>query len=628
MSSFTRHLREEVERLRTSKGDCEHHRHTSMPLSPLDDKQCLEDDMCEINQKKELEKLKEQLLLSKEEFAETQRRWSQRLEQAENIKKEELTYLRRCGIALKLDIEKQACLINLTPDPILSGTLIYLIPPGHVNIGREDQIDSNTDIALSGPLIKDHHCTIENKAEGLTLVPGNGPCFINGVEVTERHALHHGDRLVIGGNHYFRVNNPDDPHSSVKGSEPADYCFAHEEIRTVQENRLKAELEEAKNRAIIQLEEAEKKLGFQRTKYEMQIQELGKSLQEQIEALAEVQKEKEKLSIKNSALEEKAKSTEKKILNHSILDCSVDISVTPYRSNLLEEVMKVLNESTDDPEFLTPTDSFSLHDIKIMCLEAEERCKEAGINFDFNHQHVVKDHRLMPVIKVHDMDNDVVAVWEPDFFANWLHQLRIYEPGENITTLKEGNGSWEKRDEFAPGDDSSHLLSLSMNEIKRQLDDSFTATDSNDSASALFNQTSLSINNAFLEESEVGSSNCGVFEDVSSNLQQIDQAVYNLKQLFKDTVNKDVEETVNLLSNTVAKLKSFMMISDGENSWEDSSMLNSMIRSEHCVEKTDTNTSPLETRRTDSKNDKQHQVREKKSVRFIFTDSQQRIEDS
>ncbi|XP_049787107.1 kinesin-like protein KIF14 [Schistocerca cancellata] len=623
-----RHLREEVERLRTSRGDCEHQRHMSMPLSPLDDKQCLEDDTCEISQKEELKKLKEQLLLSKEEFAETQRRWSERLEQAENIKKVELTYLRRCGIALKLDIEKQACLINLTPDPVLSGTLIYLIPPGRVNIGREDQIDSNTDIALSGPLIKDSHCTIENKAEGLTLIPGNGPCFINGVEVTEEHSLHHGDRLVIGGNHYFRVNNPEDPDASEKGGEPADYCFAHEEIRTVQENRLKTELEEAKKRALIQLEEAEKKLSSQRSTYEMQIQELGKSLQEHIEALAEVQKEKDNLSIKNCVLEEKAKSVERNITNHSILDCSVDIPVTPYRSNLVEEVMKVLNESTDDPEFLMPTDSFSLHDIKIMCLEAEERCKETGINFEFYHQHIVKDHRLIPVIKVYDTECDVVAVWEPDFFADWLHQLRVHEPGENIALLKRGNGSWEKSDEFPPEDQSSHLLSLSMSEIKRQLDDTLTGTESNDSASTLFNQTSLSINNTLLEESEAGSSNYDVFEDVSNNLQQIDQAVSNLKQLFRDTVNKDVEENVNVLSNTVAKLKSLLMISDGENFWQDSSMSNTVIKVENQLEKIDTSISPSETWRTERKYDRHHHVRVKKSVRFIFTDSQQQIEDS
>ncbi|XP_049816709.1 chromosome-associated kinesin KIF4A isoform X2 [Schistocerca nitens] len=544
-----RHLREEVERLRTSRGDCEHQRHMSMPLSPLDDKQCLEDDTCEISQKEELKKLKEQLLLSKEEFAETQRRWSERLEQAENIKKVELTYLRRCGIALKLDIEKQACLINLTPDPVLSGTLIYLIPPGRVNIGREDQIDSNTDIALSGPLIKDSHW-------------------------------------------------------------------------------LKTELEEAKKRALIQLEEAEKKLSSQRSTYEMQIQELGKSLQEHIEALAEVQKEKDNLSIKNCVLEEKAKSVERNITNHSILDCSVDIPVMPYRSNLVEEVMKVLNESTDDPEFLMPTDSFSLHDIKIMCLEAEERCKETGINFEFYHQHIVKDHRLMPVIKVYDTECDVVAVWEPDFFADWLHQLRVHEPGENIALLKRGNGSWEKSDEFPPEDQSSHLLSLSMSEIKRQLDDTLTGTDSNDSASTLFNQTSLSINNTLLEESEARNSNYDVFEAVSNNLQQIDQAVFNLKQLFRDTVNKDVEENVNLLSNTVAKLKSLLMISDGENFWQDSSMSNTVIKGENQLEKIDTSISPSETWRTERKYDRHHHVRVKKSVRFIFTDSQQQIEDS
>lgn len=50
--------------------------------------------------------------------------------------------------------------------------------------------------------------------------------------------LKHGDRLVIGGNHYFKVINPYDELCSVKLSTQAiDFEFAYQEILRVQEER-------------------------------------------------------------------------------------------------------------------------------------------------------------------------------------------------------------------------------------------------------------------------------------------------------------------------------------------------------------------------------------------------------
>lgn len=54
--------------------------------------------------------------------------------------------------------------------------------------------------------------------------------------VTGKMILKHGDRLIIGGNHYFKVLNPhDDESSSVK--QVIDFDFAHQEILRVQEQK-------------------------------------------------------------------------------------------------------------------------------------------------------------------------------------------------------------------------------------------------------------------------------------------------------------------------------------------------------------------------------------------------------
>jgi kinesin family protein 13 len=59
-------------------------------------------------------------------------------------------------------------------------------------------------------------------------------CFINGAQVIEKMLLQHGDRIVWGNHHFFRVNCPKSTqtHSSDPQT-PApniDYNFAREEL--------------------------------------------------------------------------------------------------------------------------------------------------------------------------------------------------------------------------------------------------------------------------------------------------------------------------------------------------------------------------------------------------------------
>lgn len=55
--------------------------------------------------------------------------------------------------------------------------------------------------------------------------------------ITGKVILKHGDRLVVGGNHYFKVLNPHDEPSSVKHSQAIDFEFAHQEILRIQEEK-------------------------------------------------------------------------------------------------------------------------------------------------------------------------------------------------------------------------------------------------------------------------------------------------------------------------------------------------------------------------------------------------------
>ena len=121
-------------------------------------------------------------------------------------------------------------LVNLSPDPSLSELLVYYLKPVTL-VGRgggEDTADN--DIQLAGSGIQEHHCVLEVRDSTLVLtpLPGARTC-VNGAEVEEEEVvLHHGDRLLWGSGHFFRVNCPTSPGGS--GGEAFDWSRAQEEV--------------------------------------------------------------------------------------------------------------------------------------------------------------------------------------------------------------------------------------------------------------------------------------------------------------------------------------------------------------------------------------------------------------
>lgn len=55
--------------------------------------------------------------------------------------------------------------------------------------------------------------------------------------VTGKIVLKHGDRLIIGGNHYFKILNPYDESNVKLSTQAIDFEFAHQEILRVQEEK-------------------------------------------------------------------------------------------------------------------------------------------------------------------------------------------------------------------------------------------------------------------------------------------------------------------------------------------------------------------------------------------------------
>uniref|UniRef100_A0A8C7CY00 Kinesin-like protein KIF14 n=1 Tax=Oncorhynchus kisutch TaxID=8019 RepID=A0A8C7CY00_ONCKI len=241
--------------------------------------------------------LKSQLTQQEREMAEAHRAWREKLEQAEKRKREETKELQKAGITFKVD-NRLPNLVNLNEDPQLSEMLLYMIKEGQTKVGQHKSASAH-DIQLSGALIADHHCVISNVNGEVSIIPiENAKTFVNGNLVSETTVLHHGDRVILGGDHYFRFNHPAEVQSGKRvscwtgdGDGHKDFEFAKNELLSGQRAQLEEEIEEARLKAKEEMmhgiqvakEMAQKELSDQKTQYENRIKALERELEEESE---------------------------------------------------------------------------------------------------------------------------------------------------------------------------------------------------------------------------------------------------------------------------------------------------------------------------------------------------------
>ena len=100
-------------------------------------------------------------------------------------------------------------LVNLNEDATLSECLLYYIKEGVTKVGSPDS-NQPQDIQLVGAHIQSEHCHFENSNGVVKLVPRPGAiCFVNGRKVENNITLKTGSRVILGKNHVFRFNHPE-----------------------------------------------------------------------------------------------------------------------------------------------------------------------------------------------------------------------------------------------------------------------------------------------------------------------------------------------------------------------------------------------------------------------------------
>lgn len=157
--------------------------------------------------------LRERLVESEKLIKEMTQTWEEKLRRTEQVHQERQQALEKMGISvqssgIKVQTDKYY-LVNLNADPSMNELLVYYLKEKTL-VGREDASVAQ-DIQLSGIGIQEEHCILEiDREKGeLYLIPLDGAKnFVNGSVITDRTALRHGDRILFGNNHFFKVSCP------------------------------------------------------------------------------------------------------------------------------------------------------------------------------------------------------------------------------------------------------------------------------------------------------------------------------------------------------------------------------------------------------------------------------------
>uniref|UniRef100_A0A7N5JAX1 plus-end-directed kinesin ATPase n=1 Tax=Ailuropoda melanoleuca TaxID=9646 RepID=A0A7N5JAX1_AILME len=246
-----------------------------------------------------IERLKE----SEKIIAELNETWEEKLRKTEAIRMEREALLAEMGVAIREDggtlgvfsPKKTPHLVNLNEDPLMSECLLYYIKDGITRVGQADA-ERRQDIVLSGAHIQEEHCIFRSERNNsgdviVTLEPcERSETYVNGKRVAQPVQLRSGNRIIMGKNHVFRFNHPEQARaerektpSAETPSEPVDWTFAQRELLEKQGIDMKQEMEKRLQEMEIlykkEKEEADLLLEQQRLDYESKLQALQKQVE-------------------------------------------------------------------------------------------------------------------------------------------------------------------------------------------------------------------------------------------------------------------------------------------------------------------------------------------------------------
>ncbi|XP_004756296.1 kinesin-like protein KIF14 [Mustela putorius furo] len=455
--------------------------------------------------RQEITSLRMKLHQQERDIAEMQRAWKEKFEQAERRKLQETKALQKAGITFQMD-NHLPNLVNLNEDPQLSEMLLYMIKEGTTTVGKYKP-NSSHDIQLSGVLIADDHCTIKNFDGIVSIIPvGEAKTYINGKHILESTVLHHGDRVILGGDHYFRFNHPVEVQKGKRPSGrdtlisegPKDFEFAKNELLIAQRSQLEAEIKEAQLRAKEEMMQgiqiakkmAQQELSSQKAAYESKIKTLEAELKEEAQRkkmqeinnqkandkIEELEKAKQQLEqeiyVNKKRLEMETLAAKQALEDHSIRHARILEALETEKQKIAKEVQILQqNQSNRDKTFLIQTNWSSMK-LSMMIQEAN------AISHKFKKCYVFSRHDVSDkgsnsdtYVRVRNLQLGISTFWSLEKFESKLAAMKeLYESNNNNKSddvFCDPEDEWEPDITNAPVSSFSRRRSRSLMKNRR-----------------------------------------------------------------------------------------------------------------------------------------------------------------
>ncbi|XP_077013462.1 kinesin-like protein KIF14 isoform X2 [Tamandua tetradactyla] len=428
----------------------------------------------------EITSLRMKLHQQERDMAEMQRVWKEKFLQAEKRKLQETKELQKAGITFQMD-NHLPNLVNLNEDPQLSEMLLYMLKEGKTTVGKYKP-NSSHDIQLSGVLIADDHCVIKNFDGTVSIIPvGEAKTYVNGTHILEPTVLHHGDRVILGGDHYFRFNHPVEVQKGKKPScrdtlineGPKDFEFAKNELLVAQRSQLEAEIEEARLKAKEEMmqgihiakEMAQQELASQKAAYESKIKALETELKEasqrkKMQALSnqkanykieELENAKQHLEqqvyINKKRLEMETLATKQALEDHSIRHARILEALETEKQKIAKEVQILQQNRSNRDKTFTIQPNWSSMKLSMMIQEANAISNKLRKYYVFG-RHDVLDKGRSPEtsiqVQVRNLQLGISTFWSLEKFESKLAAMK---------ELYESSGSSRGEDVFCDPED-------------------------------------------------------------------------------------------------------------------------------------------------------------------------------
>ncbi|KAL0609096.1 Kinesin-like protein KIF14 [Plecturocebus cupreus] len=427
--------------------------------------------------RQEITSLRMKLHQQERDMAEMQRVWKEKFEQAEKRKLQETKELQKAGITFQMD-NHLPNLVNLNEDPQLSEMLLYMIKEGTTTVGKYKP-NSSHDIQLSGVLIADDHCTIKNFDGTVSIIPvGEAKTYINGKHILELTVLHHGDRVILGGDHYFRFNHPGEVQKGKRPSRrdtlisegPKDFEFAKNELLMAQRSQLEAEIKEAQVKAKEEMmqgiqiakEMAQQELSSQKAAYESKIKALEAELREESQRkkmqeinnqkanhkIEELEKAKHHLEqeiyVNKMRLEMETLATKQALEDHSIRHARILEALETEKQKIAKEVQILQQNRSNRDKTFTMQTTWNSMKLSMMIQKANAISSKLKTYFVFGRHDVSDKSSSDTSIRVRNLKLGISTFWSLEKFESKLAAMK---------ELYESNGSNRGEDVFCDPED-------------------------------------------------------------------------------------------------------------------------------------------------------------------------------